>query len=80
MKSKSLPKGIDKVTRRLGYNIMRIRVDKGIYLPTVAAALGLSIYEMKNIEKGKYPHLKMWLLFELIEYFGVKTVDLFENT
>lgn len=80
MKRNRPPKKIDKVIRRLGYNIMRIRIDKDIHLPTVTAAMGLSTYEMKNIEEGKYPHLKMILLFELIEYFGVKTVDLFEGT
>ena len=70
---------IDEYTRKLGYNIMRIRVNKGIYLPAVSDALDISVYVLKNIEDGKYPTLKIVTIYRLAKYYQVDMRDFFEG-
>jgi transcriptional regulator with XRE-family HTH domain len=72
-------KKIDVYTRKLGYNIMRIRLEKGIYLPSVSDALDISVYVLKNIENGKYPTLKIFTLDRLAKYYRVGIRNFFEG-
>lgn len=72
-------KKISTYTRKLGYNIMCIRVDKGISLPTVSDALNISVYVLKNIEAGKYPSLRIKTLFHLASYYKLSVKDLYKD-
>jgi|GEM_PF-4960985 len=71
---------IDDFLRIIGYNIMRVRLNKGIYLPAVGKALSISVYVLKNIEDGKYPKLNIETLYQLSEHFKVNVAELFEGT
>lgn len=57
--------------RRLGYNIMHIRLEKGIDLSSVSKALNISIYVLKNIEVGRYLTLKIIAVIRLARYYKV---------
>jgi hypothetical protein len=56
---------------------MRIRINKGIYLPAVSAALDISVYVLKNIKNGKYPTLKILTLYILAKFFPLLVSHIF---
>lgn len=64
----------------IGYNIMRIRLNKGIYLTAVARRMNISVYVLKNIEKGKYHRMNIGTIMLLAECLEAKVDDLFEGT
>lgn len=74
-----MKKKIDRELRKLGYNIMRIRIGKNIYLPAISDALDISVYVLKNIEAGKYPTVKIVTLFRLARYLKVNVRDFFDD-
>lgn len=79
MKGKTLQKKIDKYTCKLGHNLMCIRMKKGISLSATSTDTGISVYTLHNIEKGKYQHIRILVLFRLAKYYHIMLSDLFEG-
>lgn len=68
---------IDTIMRKLGYNVKRLRLERGIDLPSVSNALNISLYVLKNIEDGKYPALQIVTIFMLARHFSVSLKTFF---
>lgn len=79
MRKKQLRKEADRYTRLLFRKLRSIRIGKGISLPSVARAIGLSMYVLDKIEKGRARHLRISLLYRLTEYYRITMRELFEG-
>lgn len=79
MKGKTQQEKIDKYTCKLGHNLMCIRMGKGIVLSSISIDTGISVYTLHNIEKGKYQHIRILVLFRLAKYYHVMLSGLFEG-
>ncbi len=79
MRKKQLRKEGYRYTRLLVHKLRCIRIGKGISLPSVARAIGISMYVLDKIEKGRAMHLKISMLYRLSEYYRVEMRELFEG-
>lgn len=61
-----------KVFAFLSHNILWLRRHYGISRKRMAALLGIGLWSLKKIEKGKLPpRLTIEILFTLYEQFGI---------
>lgn len=68
---------IDADLKKVGENLRNIRINRGLAIEEVAAAIGLSPQLLKQLEDGQYPECKLETLFDLIEQYGVTGDEVF---
>lgn len=68
---------IDADIKKVGANLKRIRISREIAIDTVATAIKLSPQLLQQLEDGLYPDCKLYIIFDLIAYYGVPAEEVF---
>lgn len=79
MIKKKLQKKIEEAAKIVAFNLMNIRITKGISLYRASTDLGISQCRLYNIERGKYQRVKIVQLYLLAVYYQVELPDLFKG-
>lgn len=64
-----------KLLERLGSNLRKLRIDKGVSLETISLEVEIPVGLIYEIEKGKY-NLWLWQLGRLSRYLGIPPSEL----
>lgn len=72
--SKELKTG--QIIRQIGRNLKHAREKKGVSIQDLAAELDLPTAVMVRIENGAYRDIKMYLLFRIMECYGMSSEEL----
>ena len=69
---------LEQTLEELGINLYIYRMGRRLSRERVADAIGISPATVAKAENGRWPHLPLFIVYELCYYYGLPTMAAFE--